>query len=118
MSTRISSLASLLLLVACGSGEVQPQASGDAERIECAIGPGARFGRDCLVEREQRNGGTVLVVRQPGGGYRRFVELSDGRGIATADGADDVTSGYHDGVLEVAVAQERYRFPAREVAHD
>ena len=57
-------------------------------------------------------------MRRPDGGYRRFVELGDGRGVEAADGADAVTSRYHDGVLEVVVAQERYRFPARDVADD
>lgn len=118
MSTQTSSLVALLLLTACGNGGGQPQASEGAERIACAIGPGAEFGPDCLVERVVRDGEHLLIVRQPGGGYRRFVEASDGRGLAAADGADAVTSRYHDGVLEVAVAQERYRFPARDAAHD
>jgi hypothetical protein len=118
MSTRISSLAFAGLLAACGSAEVQPQADDGAQRIACAVGPGTRFGPDCLVERERRDGETLLVVRRPDGGYRRFVELGDGRGVEAADGADAVTSRYHDGVLEVVVAQERYRFPARDVADD
>jgi hypothetical protein len=118
MSTRTSSLVALLLLTACGNGGAQPQAAEGAERIACAIGPGAEFGPDCLVERSVRDGEHLLVVRQPGGGYRRFVELRDGRGVEAADGADQVTSRYHDGVLEVAVSQERYRLPARDAAHD
>jgi hypothetical protein len=104
-----------LLLAGCGNGAVQPQAGDGAERIDCAIGPGAQFGPDCLVERVVRGGDMLIVVRQPGGGFRRFVQLDDGRGVETADGADAATSRYHDGMLEVAVAQERYRFPAREL---
>lgn len=117
MSTRISSLVPLLVLAACG-GAVQPQASESADRIECAVGPGTGFAPDCLVEREERDGEIVVVVRRPDGGFRRFVQLTDGRGVAAADGADEVTSSYGDGVLEVSVAQERYRFPARELADE
>lgn len=118
MSTRTSSVAALLLLTACGNGGAQPQASEGAERIACAIGPGAEFGPDCLVEHAARGSEHLLIVRQPSGGYRRFVELGNGRGVEAADGADAVTSRYHDGVLEVAVAQERYRFPVGDAAHD
>jgi hypothetical protein len=118
MSTRISSFALPLLLAGCGNGAVQPQAGEGAERIDCAIGRGAQYGPDCLVEREQREGEALLVVRQPGGGYRRFVMPSGGGAIDAADGADAVTSRMHGGYLEVSVAQERYRFPASDAAHD
>ena len=117
MSTRISSLAALLALAACG-GATQPQAEAGALRIECAVGPGAEFGPDCLIEREERDGEVLLVIRRPDGGYRRFVKLDDGRGLAAADGADEATARYADGVLEVSVADERYRIPAREQTAD
>ena len=114
MSTRTYSLLLALVLAACG-GAVQPQANEGAQRIDCAVGPGTEFGPDCLVEREVRDGETLLVVRQPTGGYRRFVQLADGGGLAAADGADEVTSAYRDGMLEVSIAEERYRFPARDL---
>ena len=114
MSTRTSSLGAVLVLAAC-SGAVQPQAAEGAQRIECAIGEGAEFARDCLVERQGREGETLLIVRHPDGGYRRFVQLSDGRGLAAADGADEASATLGDGILEVTVAEEKYRFPAQEM---
>ena len=114
MSTRISSLSAMLALAACG-GAVQPQAAEGAQRIECAIGEGAQFAPDCLVERQVRDGETLLVVRRPDGGYRRFVQLGDGRGLAAADGADEASVTLEGQTLEVTIAQERYRFPAREM---
>src|SRR3990170_977074 len=107
MSTRISSLVPLIALAACG-GEARRQAGDGAQRIECAVGPGSEFGPDCLVEREERDGVIVLVVRRPDGGYRRFVQLEDGRGLEVADGADEATLRYSQGVLEVSVADGRY----------
>lgn len=113
MSTRISSLGVLLGLAACG-GAVQPQAAEGAQRIECALGSGTRFAPDCLVERELRQGEVLLIVRWPDGGFRRFVQLADGAGLAVADGAEEATSQLSSGILEVSVADEKYRFPARD----
>ena len=117
MSTRTSSLAAVLTLAACG-GAVQPQAAEGAQRIECAIGAGAEFAPDCLVERELRDGKTLLVMRHPDGGFRRFEQRSDGSGLTAADGADEATATLERGMLEVRVADERYRFPTRDMDHD
>lgn len=117
MSTRISSLGALLALAACG-GAGQPQAAEGAQRFECAVGQGAAFAADCLVEREVREGETLVIVRWPDGGFRRFVELSDGRGLATADGADEAVAKLSGGMLEIRVADERYRFPTRTMKAD
>ena len=115
MSTRISS-AFLLLLAACSPGDapVQAQAEEGAQRIECAIGPGAEFAPDCLVERAGIDGATVLAVRHPDGGFRRFEQLADGRGLAMYDGAGIAELALAGEVLEVRVGNDRYRFPARE----
>ena len=117
MSTRTSSLAGVLALAACG-GAVQPQAAEGAQPIECAIGRGAPLASDCLVERAVRDGEVLLIVRRPDGGYRRFVQLGEGRGVAAADGADEASASFADGVLDVRIADERYRFPARETPGD
>jgi phage tail sheath gpL-like len=40
--------------------------------------------------------------------------VDDGRGVVSADGADEATAQWSsEGVLEVSVAGDRYRFPAR-----
>lgn len=117
MSTRISSAAGVLALAACG-GAVQPQAAEGAQRIECAAGAGEPLARDCLVEREARDGLTLLVVRRSDGGYRRFVQLEDGRGLAAADGADEARVSLDGELLQVEIADETYRFPARSIGAD
>ncbi|MEC9067032.1 MAG: hypothetical protein VX569_07095 [Pseudomonadota bacterium] len=109
--------AGLALAAACSSAEapVQAQAEEGAERIECAIGPGAGFGPDCLVERAEIGGATVLTVRHADGGFRRFEQLPDGRGLVPYDGADPADQELREGKLEVAVAGDRYRFAVQPV---
>lgn len=114
--TRFSTAAAgTLALAACSSGDaaVQAQAEEGAQRIECAIGPGAEFGADCLVERGEADGVAVLTVRHPDGGFRRFAQMPDGRGLSAFDGADPVEQELAGALLEVSVAGDRYRFPAR-----
>lgn len=114
--TRVSVFLALpLALAACSSGDtaVRAQAEEGAQRIDCAIGPGAEFAPDCMVERSEADGATVLTVRHPDGGFRRFEQLADGRGLAAFDGADPVEQELAGEVLEVSVAGDRYRFPAR-----
>ncbi len=123
MSSRISSLAlpllgTLLALPACSQAEVQPQAEEGATAIECAIGPGSQFGPDCLVERASDGDAQLLVVRHPDGGLRRFELLPDGAGLAAYDGADEAVQSLDGDILEVTVAGDRYRFPARARGDD
>ncbi len=118
---RISSVSCLLMLGACsggGGGLEQEQADDGAQRIDCALGQGDAFAADCLVEREENEGGTQLVVRHPDGGFRRFDQFTDGRGVAAADGADTAVLNLDGGLLEVSVGDDRYRFPARPVEAD
>lgn len=110
---RISSALILLLGCAgCSAGAEQPQAEPGAERIECALGEGAEFSATCLVERSAVEGARLLTVRHPDGGIRRFEQVDDGRGLIAADGADEAKLNFADEVLEVTVANDRYRFPA------
>lgn len=114
--TRFSTAAAgALALAACSSGDaaVRAHAEEGAQRIECAIGPGAEFGADCLVERGEADGVAVLTVRHPDGGFRRFAQMPDGRGLSAFDGADPVEQELAGALLEVSVAGDRYRFPAR-----
>ncbi len=110
---RISSALILLLaFTGCSAGAEQPQAEPGAERIECALGEGAEFAADCLLERSEVEGVRLLTVRHPDGGFRRFEQVDDGRGLIAVDGADQANLNFADKVLEVAVASDRYRFPA------
>ncbi|MBD3728564.1 MAG: hypothetical protein IE933_02545 [Sphingomonadales bacterium] len=113
--TRALTATLFLLAGACsGGGEAQPQADAGAVTIDCAIGPGGTFGPDCKVEQVQEGDAQLLVVRHPDGSFRRFVLLADGRGLAVADGADEAALDYRNGMLEVTVAGDRYRFPATD----
>ncbi|MDZ4308072.1 hypothetical protein [Allopontixanthobacter sp.] len=106
-----SALSLLLACAACSAGAEQPQAGAGAQRIECALGAGAQFAADCLVERTASGDTRIVTVRHPDGGFRRFEQVADGRGLVIADGADVTASSLSGGVLEIAVAQDRYRFP-------
>lgn len=121
---RLSWLAAPLLLSACQAAEEAPQeegAAGENEQakapiegdvIECAIAGGQWFVPECGVQRvKQEDGAMTLVVRHPDGGFRRFLVLTDGRGLATADGSEETLSDVVDGRLDVSVGQDRYRFP-------
>lgn len=113
MRLRIAfSLALLAPLAACSSGEPDPDqpAEGD-ERIACAVGGKGEFANVCAVDRVQQDGRLNLVVRHPDGGFRRFEVMTDGSGLAVVDGADAAVSKLSGSVLEVAVGEDRYRFP-------
>ena len=72
-------------------------------RIECAVGPGAEMGADCMVERA----GEVLVIRHPDGSFRRL-RTAD---LGTADGSDGGEIVEDGETIEVRVAGDRYRWP-------
>ena len=94
----------------CSPAAEQPQAEEGADIVECALGDGSEFGPDCLVERSEADGKTVLTVRHPDGGFRRFEQLKDGSGIAEMDGADTATRTLDGDTLLVSVGADRYRF--------
>lgn len=104
----------LLALAGCSpAAPEQPQAEPGAERIACALGEGSQFGPDCLVERITANGQEQLIVRHPDGGFRRFLQTADGRGLVELDGADPVKRTLAGDMLEISVGHDRYRFRAR-----
>ncbi|MBU2342152.1 MAG: hypothetical protein KKE77_13020 [Alphaproteobacteria bacterium] len=90
-----------LALAACS--EVQEQAAEGAARIDCAVGPGAELGADCMVERT----GDVLVIRHPDGSFRRL----NAAGLGTADGSDPGQIVEDGETVEIRVAGDRYRWP-------
>jgi hypothetical protein len=111
----------LLVLAGCSGEAEQADASGQAasddlasgtELIECAIAGAQGFERTCVVEKAEDEGTTILVVRHPDGGFRRFEVLTDGRGLAVADGAVEAVTEVVDGRLDLSVGSDRYRFPA------
>ncbi len=72
------------------------------------------FERVCTTEQIAGNEGKILVIRHPDGGFRRFDILTDGRGLAPADGFDETKiSLLSDGMIEVSSGDDKYRLPAQ-----
>ncbi len=97
--------------------ETGPVAPG-RDRIACALNGADAFSTACEVTRSKSDGALELTVMHPDGGFRRFAVLPDGRGIAVADGAQPAQSRFEDGIAEVAVGNDRYRFPATQIGDD
>lgn len=97
-------------LAACSKPEEKPQ----GRVIDCALAGADKFLPDCFVQDSRVGNQRFLTVRHKDGAFRRFEMVDDGRGVVAADGADAATARWSaEGVLEVTVAQDRYRFPAR-----
>ncbi|WP_030541788.1 hypothetical protein [Sphingobium sp. DC-2] len=122
MSMRISETLAVagllcLALAACDSGrdpasalpETAAVSDGTGGMADCAIGPRAAWSRSCAVERS----GDLLTLRHPGGGFRRFHVVTDGRGLVAADGSEQaaVTVLGKD-QIELSIGEDRYRLPA------
>lgn len=98
------------VLAACSGGESAPK----GRVIDCAVGGAAKFLPDCFVEDSRVGDARFLTVRHKDGAFRRFQMVDDGRGVVAADGADEATAEWSsEGVLQVTIAGDRYRFPAR-----
>lgn len=106
-----------VILAACSSDEPLPQqAEEGASPVDCALGEGSDFGAFCLLESDTIEGESIVTIRHPDGGFRRFVVQEDGSGLRAADGADTAQNTLiEDGArLEVVVGMDRYRLPVRE----
>ena len=90
----------------------QTRAAAAAGRIPCALGGADNFRTDCTIDRVASAAGTILVIGRADAGYRRFRTVP-GRGVVAADGAEPARVTMIDGgMIEVAVANDRYRLPA------
>jgi hypothetical protein len=110
-------------LLACGKTKTdslenaeksaENQAAQDG-KIECALAGGKDYTRSCETERISSATGTLLVIRHPNGGFRRFNILTDGRGLAPAQGFDETKiTVMNDGMIELSSGDDRYRLPAK-----
>lgn len=107
-------LGGMLALAACSSepDAASPVAAEGEERIPCAIN-GGDLNPVCSVERVEKGSKLSLVVRHPDGGFRRFDVLTDGRGLAVADGAEEAQIRVLDSGIDVMVGADHYVFPAK-----
>lgn len=102
MSMRISSLALILALAACGSAPEPPA----GERVACALDGAKDFADVCRLERD----GPRFSVHRPDGGFRRFEPLDGGQRIHVIDGADAaIVLPRANGFTELVVGGDRYR---------
>lgn len=103
-------LGGLAALTACSSPEEAPK----GRAIDCALAGAAKFAPDCFVQDSRVDNLRFLTVRHKDGAFRRFQMVDDGRGVIAADGADEAVAKWSaQGVLDVTVAGDRYRFPAQ-----
>lgn len=124
MSTRISSVLLIAVLAGCGESKTdtkvlakvearQAAQAADDGRVQCAPDGAAAFARVCEIDRAESEGGMVLTVRHPDGGFRRLLVTRDGRGVIAADGAEPAAVtliGQEE--IEVAIGDDHYRLPA------
>jgi hypothetical protein len=91
----------------------QTRDAAAAGRIFCALGGSEDFIMNCSMEQIAANEGAILVLGRADAGYRRFRVTTDGRGVEAADGSEPaVVTVIDNGLIEVAVANDRYRLPA------
>ncbi len=112
-----------LVLAACGGNEAEDLQQAESEaneaavldgKIECALAGSTAFERTCTTEQIDGSEGKILVIRHPDGGFRRFDILTDGRGLAPADGFDETKINLlSDGMIEVSSGDDKYRLPAQ-----
>lgn len=109
-------------VTACGDRSPSSQAQGEREeaqaandgKVECALEGSERFERTCSTQQVNTDGARLLVIHHPDGGFRRFDILTDGRGLAPADGFDETRiSVRDDGMIEVSSGDDVYRLPAQ-----
>lgn len=111
------------LLAACNKSDELTAGTSDPEaasaeindgKIECALAGSDKFARTCDTERIAGPAGQILVIRHPDGGFRRFKVLTDGRGLAAAEGADKTgIKILNNGTIELSSGDDLYRLPAQ-----
>lgn len=108
---RLILVAAAVALAACSKTEsAPPPRVAEGEHVECALGPGIGFAKDCTIERS-RDGETYrMIVRHPDGGFRRL-EVGADNTIVSSDGADVAQVALNGAVAEVTVGEDRYRIP-------
>lgn len=127
MSLPISKYAAAALLLAslagCSgdaaapTGQAEKDAGAQAARdgkIVCALAGSDTFERTCTTEQIAGPEGKMLVIRHADGGFRRFNILTDGRGLAPADGFDETRIRVLGAdMIELSSGDDKYRLPAQ-----
>lgn len=102
----------LLAAASCSRNETSapPKVAEGPEHVECALGPGTAFAKDCAIERSRDGETYKMILRHPDGGFRRL-EVDANNTIVAADGADAAQIVLNGTIAEVTVGEDRYRIP-------
>lgn len=112
---RLAGLAFVAVLLLAGCNDAQEASAASASTmIDCSLNGAGGFGRDCVMERVEQDGDSFIIVRHPDGAFRRFELGVPGRGLITADGAQDAEVADRGGYVEVRVGSDRYHLPVSE----
>ena len=105
-----SATIAVLAVAACSVAET-PEPEGDT--VECAIGEGAEFADACTLEWIGEVQGQEFLIHHPEGGFRRFTVAEDASGVASVDGAEEITMSdtAPDGQWQFSVSGDQYRMP-------
>lgn len=109
-------MGALALLFACDrppdENALPPQ--GEVTEVPCSLDGQVGFKQRCTTEKTSGAGGTILTIRAPDGGFRRFRVLPDGRGLEAADGFDQTEIRLlSNNRIEVTAGDDRYILPAQ-----
>ena len=100
-----------------GEGGDAVGAAAQIAEVPCALAGSKRFGDRCAVEHLSQDGKRYVLLRHPDGGFRRLIELEDGKRYAAADGAESADMTPNDGGIEVSVGDDSYLFAAPAGSH-
>ncbi|MEM1196122.1 MAG: hypothetical protein AAGH57_08465 [Pseudomonadota bacterium] len=121
MSMRISDLVFLAAAVACtGCAPVSELAQG--ESIDCALGEGADWAPDCILEPIDQD---LFVIHHPDGSSYRYRFTDRARSAVTSDGAEPMIalyversslgSGADRAMIQFSSQGFRYRFDPDDI---
>lgn len=112
LSLKAGFIAGITMVAACSS-EAPPAPEPEGQLIQCAIGPGTDFEPVCTGEQITSEEGDAFIIHHPDGSFRRFEMLPDGKGVALADGANELSQEIDGDELLITLEGERYRLPTR-----
>lgn len=94
--------------------EAKPEQVFDNDgKLSCALAGADKFTRTCALQKLSDDNGNQMIFRHPDGGFRRFLIVTDGRGLVSADGADEAAINIvNDKIIEVSINDDRYQLPA------
>lgn len=107
-------LAAGLAMALAACSDSAPEAPPPGAAVNCALAGAVDFAPDCTMQRAERDDQSLLILRHPDGGFRRFRLGVPGQGLVVADGVEDAVVAETDAGIEVQVGQDRYLLPVTD----